>query len=71
MDILTLIMKCLLNRGLEGVADFTLESWTDRSNSSASTDTGLLIAVIVLAVIILLLLGSAGVAYLLYIRSVF
>jgi len=76
--ILTLIMNCLFNRNLEEATEFTSESWTD-SNSGAtyeikpnqSSDTGLLVAVIVLAVIILVLLGGAGVAYLLYVRSVF
>jgi len=73
MDILTLIMKYLLNSGLGG--EFTSESWT-ASNSyetepNQSGDTGLLIAVIILAAIILVLLGGAGVAYLYYVRSVF
>jgi hypothetical protein len=70
MDLLTLIMKCLLNRILEGETDFTSESW-NYDDKYESSDTGLLIGVIILAVIILLLLGGAGVAYLLYARSVF
>jgi hypothetical protein len=72
MDIVTLIMKCLLHRQL-GETDFTSDSWTasTSSNNHESNDTGLLIGVIVLAVIIALLLGGAGVGYLLYIRSVF
>ena len=78
MDILSLIMKCLLNRDLGNATDFTSESW-HASNSYAnnetepnqSSDTGLLIAVVVLAVIILVLLVGAGVGYLRYVRSVF
>jgi hypothetical protein len=57
---------------------FTSESSTPSNSCTTcetepnqSSDTGLLIAVIVLAVIILLLVGGAGVAYLRYVRSVF
>jgi hypothetical protein len=73
MDILTLIIKCLLNRKLEGVNGFTSESWAASPSSTIdeSSDVGMLITVIVLAVVILLLLVGAGVVYLLYIRSVF
>lgn len=53
---------------LEGETDFTSESW-NYDDKYESSDTGLLIGVIILAVIILLLLGGAGVAYLLYARS--
>jgi hypothetical protein len=73
VDLLTLMMKFLLNRRLEGRTNFTSVSWSASSsnNKYEGNDTALLITVIVLAVIILLLLGGAGVAYLLYIRSVF
>ena len=36
MDFLTLIMKCLLNRDLEGATDFTSESWTDSNSCTTS-----------------------------------
>jgi hypothetical protein len=71
-------MNCLLNRDLEGASEFTSESWTDSNSGGTnetepneSTDTGLLVAVIILAAIILLLFVGAGVAYLRYFRSVF
>jgi hypothetical protein len=79
-------MNYLLNRDLEGVTEFTSESCTDsngcvtdetngcvtvETKPNESSDTGLLVAVIVLAVIILLLFVGAGVAYLRYVRSVF
>jgi hypothetical protein len=66
-------MKCLLNRKLDEVqSDFESESWAAIHGSTGeSSDTGMLIAVIVLAVVILLLLVGVGVVYLLYNRSVF
>lgn len=75
MDILTLIMKYLLNREL-GEA-FLSEFWDPCNTNQPATqaiesgDSGLLIAVIILAVIILLLFCGAGVAYVRYVRSVF
>jgi len=73
MDILTLIMKYLLNRKLG--EEFSSESWSASNTNVVKpdevSDTGLLIAVIILAAIILLLLCGAGVAYLRYVRSVF
>jgi len=79
MDILTLIMKYLLNSEL-GEA-FLSKIWiacntiqpTNQPATQAieSGDSGLLIAVIILAVIILLLFCGAGVAYVRYVRSVF
>jgi hypothetical protein len=70
-DIMPLIIKCLLNRQLEGEAEFRAESWTDASNKNdGSSDGSLLVAVIVLSVILILLLGGVSVVYLLYVRSV-
>jgi hypothetical protein len=70
-SILTLFIKCLSNRQLEGQTEFRTESWTGSSNNSdGSSDGGLLIAVIVLSVSLVLLLGGVTVAYLLYVRSV-
>jgi hypothetical protein len=78
MVILTLIMKCLLNRDLEGATDFTSESWNSSNSCTTNVtelyecgDTGLLIAFIILAVILFLLLVGVAVVYLRYVRSVF
>jgi hypothetical protein len=63
----------LFNRLLEGEPEFKAESWAAVSNSGdsdGSIDIGLLSAVIVLSVILVLLLGGAGVVYVLYVRSV-
>jgi hypothetical protein len=61
----------LLNRQLEGEAEFRAGSWTGGSNNSGGSSDGiLLVVVIVLSVILVLLLGGVSVGYLLYVRSV-
>jgi hypothetical protein len=68
---MAVIIKCFLNRQLQGEAEFRAESWAGGGNESdGSSDGGLLIAVIVLSVILILLLGGVAVVYMLYVRSV-